>query len=75
MSSKITYGNTEYEFEENAKLDAALIHAAMHGMFVQAAMQAGLQPSEAFARAEWMKAQSEAYIKKVVKLVEAAHAH
>lgn len=54
-----------YRFLQNVSLDAALVHAAMNGLFDAAAIQFGLTPSETYFRAFWLKRLSEFYIKKV----------
>ena len=55
--------------EKDIKLDAILVHAAMRGMFEPCAIGLGMTADEAFKRCEWLKNQSESYIKSVTKEV------
>ena len=70
MSSK-----TSYDPIPNVELDAKLVHAAMHGTFMHAAMNYGLKPDEALARAAWLKKQPDAYVLQVAEKVNALHSH
>lgn len=56
---------------KNVGLDAILVHAAMSGEFIVAAIGLGLTPNEAHHRSDWLKSQSDDYIKQVSdKVVE-----
>lgn len=56
-------------YRKNVKLDAQMVDAAMKGMFVPFCIAAGMNANDAFARAEWLKNQNEAYIKQVADAV------
>lgn len=56
-------------FKKNVKLDAKLVHASMHGLFVPCAIQLGFTAQEASGRAEWLKRQDEEYVTKVANEV------
>lgn len=57
------------KFKKNVLMDAILVHGAMHGLFVPAAIYLGMTPDEANERAYWLKSQSEDYISKVSEAV------
>lgn len=59
------------KYKKDVRLDAVLVHAAIHGQFVPAAIQLGLTADEAWKRAYWLKSQSEDYINKVADAVVA----
>jgi len=57
------------KFKKDVRVDAILVHAAMHDLFAPAAIGLGLTATEAFGRAMWLKHQSAAYIIEVTDKV------
>jgi hypothetical protein len=55
--------------KKNVKLDALLLHAALHDLFVPCAIGLHLTPDEAFGRSDWLRKQKTSYIQKVIALV------
>lgn len=58
------------DFQQDVERDAVLVHAAMRGLVVPAAIRLGLEPDDAFVRhPEWLRRQPVAYIKRVADRV------
>lgn len=58
------------KFEQNLERDAGLVKLCMAGAPVLAGIRFGLTPDELLAHGEWLRAQPEAYIDRVVRRVE-----
>jgi hypothetical protein len=53
------------EFKKNINLDAVMVHASMRGLFDPCILGLGMTVSEGYARAMWLKKQSDKYIRSV----------
>lgn len=57
-----------HNFKKDLELDAQLVFAAMHGMFVPCAIKLGLKADEAWHRSQWLKHQGK-YVDQVADRV------
>ena len=62
------------KFHQDAKRDAALVHAAMNGVVEPIAMALGWKPDDLHAHGEWLRKQGKPYIDEVVAGVEVLEA-